>query len=194
MFDSHQVISCFAVLFAVIDIVGAVPMILRIEQQSGAIKPFLTTVVSFALMVLALYAGESFLHLFGVDVNSFAVAGSLVLFFIAMEMILGIKIFRQPAGTESVASVVPLAFPIIAGAGTFSTLISLGAAYDRNNILLAVVLNMIPVYVVLKLASPLGKKLGNTGILVMEKMFGIILLAIAVKLFSGNISFLLNLK
>jgi len=169
-------------------------MILRIEQQSGAIKPFLTTVVSFALMVLALYAGESFLHLFGVDVNSFAVAGSLVLFFIAMEMILGIKIFRQPAGTESVASVVPLAFPIIAGAGTFSTLISLGAAYDRNNILLAVVLNMIPVYVVLKLASPLGKKLGNTGILVMEKMFGIILLAIAVKLFSGNISFLLNLK
>ena len=192
LFDLHEIASCFMVLFAVIDIIGAIPVILKIQQQSGAVKPLLTTLVSLSLMIFALYAGESFLRAFGVDVNSFAVAGALVLFFIALEMILGIKIFRQAPGSENVSSLVPLAFPIIAGAGTFSTLISLVAEYERNNILLAIILNMIPVYVVLRLATPIGRILGTTGIIVLEKMFGIILLAIAVKLFSGNISFLLN--
>ena len=180
------------VLFAVIDIIGSVPIIVKIKNTSGNIQPITTTLVSFILMVMFLFLGERFLYLFGVDVNSFAVAGSFILFFIAMEMVLGIKIFKQKEGTEGAASIVPLAFPIIAGAGTFSTLISLGAEYNQINILVAIALNMLPIFIVLKLTNRIERALGVAGINVVEKIFGIILLAIAVKLFSNNIQHLLG--
>lgn len=180
------------VLFAVIDIIGSLPIIIKIKNQTGNIQPITTTTVSFLLMVVFLFVGEKFLNLFGVDVNSFAVAGSIILFFIAMEMVLGIKLFKQKEGTEKAASIVPLAFPIIAGAGTFSTLISLRAEYHQINILIAVALNMPIIFVVLKLTNTIERVLGVAGIAVIEKIFGIILLAIAVKLFSSNIGYLLN--
>ncbi len=192
MFDWKEVASCFMVLFAVIDIIGSIPVILKIKNTVGNIQPITTTLVSFLLMSVFLFIGEKFLGLFGVDVNSFAVAGSFILFFIAMEMVLGIKIFKQKEGTEKAASIVPLAFPIIAGAGTFSTLISLGAEYQQVNILVAVALNMPLIFLVLKLTGRIEKFLGIAGINVLEKVFGIILLAIAVKLFSNNIQFLFH--
>jgi multiple antibiotic resistance protein len=192
MFDWTEIGSCFMVLFAVIDIIGSVPIIVKIKNTSGNIQPVTTTLVSFILMVVFLFLGERFLYLFGVDVNSFAVAGSFILFFIAMEMVLGIKIFKQKEGSEGAASIVPLAFPIIAGAGTFSTLISLGAEYKQVNILVAIALNMLPIFIVLKLTNRIERALGVAGINVVEKIFGIILLAIAVKLFSNNIQHLLG--
>jgi multiple antibiotic resistance protein len=190
--DLKEILSCFMVLFAVIDIIGSIPIILKIKNSVGNIQPITTTSVSFLLMAIFLYVGEKFLNLFGVDVNSFAVAGSLILFFIAMEMVLGIKIFKQKEGSEKAASIVPLAFPIIAGAGTFSTLISLEAEYHRINILIAVALNMPLIYLVLRLTDRIERLLGAVGITVLEKVFGIILLAISVKLFSNNIQFLLQ--
>ncbi len=190
--DSKQILSCFMVLFAVIDVIGSIPIILRIKNQTGNIQPITTTSVSFLLMVVFLFVGEKFLNLFGVDVNSFAVAGSIILFFIAMEMVLGIKLFKQKEGAEKAASIVPLAFPIIAGAGTFSTLISLRAEYHQINILIAIALNMPLIFVVLKLTNRIERLLGIGGIAVIEKVFGIILLAIAVKLFSSNISYLFH--
>ena len=180
------------VLFAVIDIVGSIPVILDVKQKSGNIQPWTTTTVSLILMLAFLIGGEKFLGLFGVDVHSFAVAGAFILFFIALEMILGIRLFKQKAGSEKIASVVPLAFPTIAGAGTFSTLISLRAEYDLINIIIAIVLNMPIIFIVLKLTARIERMLGPGGIAVLEKVFGIILLAIAVKLFSGNISFLIS--
>lgn len=190
--DLKEILSCFMVLFAVIDIIGSIPVILKIKNSVGNIQPITTTTVSFILMVLFLFVGEKFLALFGVDVNSFAVAGSLILFFIAMEMVLGIRIFKQKEGSEKAASIVPLAFPIIAGAGTFSTLISMGAEYQRINILIAVALNMPLIYVVLRLTDKIERMLGMAGIAVLEKVFGIILLALSVKLFSNNIPYLLQ--
>jgi len=190
MFDWTQIASCFMILFAVIDIVGSLPVIIDIQQKTGNIQPWTTTTVSFGLMVLFLFGGEKFLSLFGVDVYSFAVAGAFVLFFIALEMLLGVKIFKQKQGMESTASIVPLAFPIIAGAGTFSTLIALRAVYDPFNILIAIALNMPIIFMVLKLTRRFERLLGQGGIAVLEKMFGIILLAIAVKLFSSNIQHL----
>ena len=192
MFDWKEIGSCFMVLFAVIDIIGSIPIVVKIKNTSGNIQPVTTTLVSFLLMVVFLFLGERFLYLFGVDVNSFAVAGSFILFFIAMEMVLGIKIFKQKEGTEGAASIVPLAFPIIAGAGTFSTLISLGAEYKQMNILAAIALNMLPIFIVLKLTNRIERALGVAGINVVEKIFGIILLAIAVKLFSNNIQHLMG--
>jgi multiple antibiotic resistance protein len=178
------------VLFAVIDIIGSIPVILDIRQKTGNIQPITTTLVSFLLMILFLIAGEKFLSIFGVDVPSFAVAGSLILFFIALEMILGIRLFKQKPGAEKTSSIVPLVFPIIAGAGTFSTLISLRAEYQLVNIAIAIALNMPIIYIVLRLTHRIGRFLGIGGIAVLEKVFGIILLAIAVKLFSNNITYL----
>jgi multiple antibiotic resistance protein len=192
MFSWSEIASCFMVLFAVIDIIGSIPIILNIKTTSGNIQPITTTAVSMILMVVFLFVGEKFLGLFGVDVNSFAVAGSFILFFIAMEMILGIKLFKQKDGAEKAASIVPLAFPIIAGAGTFSTLISLRAEYETINIIVAIVLNMPLIFIVLKLTSRIERFLGVGGIAVIEKVFGIILLALAIKLFSNNITYLIH--
>ncbi len=185
--NASEILSCFMVLFAVIDIIGSVPIILDIKQKTGNIQPLTTVFVSFLLMVLFLVGGEKFLGIFGVDIPSFAVAGSLILFFIALEMILGIRLFKQKPGSEKVASIVPLAFPTIAGAGSFSTLISLRAEYEMINIFIAILLNLPVIYIVLRLANPIERFLGVGGIAVLEKVFGIILLAIAVKLFSNNV-------
>jgi len=182
--------SCFMVLFAVIDIVGSIPIILDTQKKTGKIQPLLITLVSLVLMLLFLFAGESILSIFGVDVYSFAVAGAFILFFIAMEMILGIQIFKQKESSSKVAAVMPLAFPTIAGAGTISTLIALRAEYQMINIVIAVLLNMPIIFLVLKLTNRIERLLGPNGLAILEKMFGIILLAIALKLFSKNIAFL----
>ncbi len=188
--NGTEILSCFMVLFAVIDIFGSIPVILDIKRKTGNIQPYTTTSVSLLLMLIFLFVGEKFLSFFGVDVYSFAVAGSFILFFIAMEMILGIKLFKQKEGSEKAASIVPLAFPIIAGAGTFSTLISLRAEYEPINIAIAIVLNMPVIFLVLKLTNRIERLLGVGGIAVLEKVFGIILLAIALKLFTKNVQFL----
>jgi multiple antibiotic resistance protein len=188
--NGTEILSCFMVLFAVIDIFGSIPVILDIKRKTGNIQPYTTTSVSLLLMLVFLFVGEKFLGFFGVDVYSFAVAGSFILFFIAMEMILGIKLFKQKEGSEKAASIVPLAFPIIAGAGTFSTLISLRAEYEPINIAIAIVLNMPVIFLVLKLTNRIERLLGVGGIAILEKVFGIILLAIALKLFTKNVQFL----
>jgi multiple antibiotic resistance protein len=182
--------SCFMVLFAVIDIVGSIPIILDTQKKTGKIQPLLITLISLLLMILFLFAGESILSVFGVDVYSFAVAGAFILFFIALEMILGIRIFKQKEASSKVAAVMPLAFPTIAGAGTISTLIALRAEYQSINIVVAILLNMPIIYLVLKLTNRIERILGANGLAILEKMFGIILLAIALKLFSKNIGFL----
>jgi multiple antibiotic resistance protein len=182
--------SCFMVLFAVIDIVGSIPIILDTQKKTGKIQPLLITLVSLVLMLLFLFAGESILGIFGVDVYSFAVAGAFILFFIALEMILGIQIFKQKEASSKVAAVMPLAFPTIAGAGTISTLIALRAEYQSINIVIAILLNMPIIFLVLKLTNRIERILGPNGLAILEKMFGIILLAIALKLFSKNIAFL----
>lgn len=182
--------SCFMVLFAVIDIVGSIPIILDTQKKTGKIQPLLITLVSLVLMLLFLFGGESILGIFGVDVYSFAVAGAFILFFIAMEMILGIQIFKQKETSSKVAAIMPLAFPTIAGAGTISTLIALRAEYQSINIVIAILLNMPIIFIVLKLTNRIERVLGPNGLAILEKMFGIILLAIALKLFSKNIAFL----
>jgi multiple antibiotic resistance protein len=188
--DWVEIGSCFMVLFAVIDIVGSIPIILDTQKKTGKIQPLLITLISLLLMILFLFAGESILSVFGVDVYSFAVAGAFILFFIALEMILGIRIFKQKEASSKVAAVMPLAFPTIAGAGTISTLIALRAEYQSINIVVAILLNMPIIYLVLKLTNRIERILGANGLAILEKMFGIILLAIALKLFSKNIGFL----
>ena len=184
--------SCFMVLFAVIDVVGSIPIILDVKKKTGNVKALTTTLVSLMLMILFLFAGESVLSLFGVDVYSFAVAGAFILFFIALEMILGIRLFKQKEVSSSVAAVMPLAFPTIAGAGTISTLISLRAEYEAINIVIAILLNMPIIFIVLKLTNRIERLLGPNGLAILEKLFGIILFAIALKLFSKNIGFLFH--
>lgn len=199
MFDLPQIGKAFLILFAVIDIVGGIPLILQVRQKAGKIYPARATLVSLGIMITFLYLGETILSVVGIDVRSFAVAGSLVLFFIALEMILGVRLFKEdlsapgltPAADDhKVHSIVPLAFPVIAGAGTITTVLSLRAEFDRPNILVAIVLNMIPVVLVLLLTNRIERLLGRVGLIVIKKAFGIILLAIAVKLFAGNITYL----
>ncbi len=196
-FDVVQVGKAFLVLFAVIDIVGGIPLILQVRQKAGRIYPMRATLVSLGIMVTFLFVGESILQVVGVDVRSFAVAGSLVLFFIALEMTLGIRLFKEdtsapglPSDDPKVYSIVPLAFPVIAGAGTITTILSLRAEYASVNILLAIVLNMVPVLLVLFLTNRIERLLGRVGLIVIRKAFGVILLAISVKLFTGNITYL----
>ena len=179
------------VLFAVIDIVGSIPIILKLKQSSGKINELRTSLVSLAIMIGFLILGENLLGLFGVEIASFAVAGSLILFALALEMILGIELFKdKPSG--KIASIVPLAFPIIAGAGTMTSIISLRAEYDTINIITAIIANVLVVFLVLKSTRKLEQFLGEGGIAILKKVFGIILLAIAVKLFTTNIQHLLG--
>lgn len=184
-FDLREIITISMVLFAVIDIVGTIPIIVDLRQKHGHIESEKASVVAGIIMVVFLFVGEELLNLIGIDVNSFAVAGSFVLFFIALEMILGIRIYKdEEAGS---ASIVPLAFPLIAGAGTMTTLLSLRAQYHTVNILVAIVLNICLVYAVLKSSTKIEKILGKNGLGVIRKTFGVVLLAIAVKLFASNV-------
>jgi multiple antibiotic resistance protein len=173
------------VLFAVIDIVGSIPIIVDLRTKHGHIESEKASIVAGIIMVVFLFIGEEFLKIIGIDVHSFAIAGSFVLFFIALEMILGIRIYRNEESSS--ASIVPIAFPLIAGAGTMTTLLSLRSEFNTINILIAIILNLILVYIVLKLSSRLEKMLGKNGLGVIRKAFGVVLLAIAVKLFAANV-------
>jgi len=177
--------SAFMVLFAVIDIVGSMPVILDIKEKGNKIEAGKSTLVAFGILLLFLFVGEGLLNVFGVDISSFAIAGSFVLFFLSMEMILGIEIFKSD--TPKGASIVPIAFPLIAGAGSITSLLSLKAEYSDWEILAALALNMLLVFTVLKLTRVIGKVLGKTGVMVLRKIFGIILLSIAIKLFMSNV-------
>jgi multiple antibiotic resistance protein len=183
--DFREIVTVGMVLFAVIDIVGTIPIIVDLRAKHGHIESEKASLVAGLIMVVFLFVGEEFLNLIGIDVHSFAVAGSFVLFFLALEMILGIRLYRDEA--ESSASIVPIAFPLIAGAGTMTTLLSLKAQYQTLNIIIAIVLNIIVVYIVLKSSAKIEKMLGKNGLGVIRKAFGVVLLAIAVKLFAGNV-------
>ncbi len=176
------------VMFAVIDIIGSIPLLVDIKKKTGDINAKKATFVSLIIMVSFLFLGEGLIKLFGIEVHSFAVAGSFVLFFLSLEMILGVQLFKPSEHSTKTAAIVPIAFPIIAGAGTMTTLISLRAEYQQVNILAAIFVNMILVYIVLRLTKRIEKVLGEGGIAILQKAFGIILLAIAVKLFTANVS------
>jgi multiple antibiotic resistance protein len=183
----REIISVSLILFSVIDILGSIPIIVDLRKKTGEIKSGTATLVAGGLMVSFLYLGESFLRLFGLDVASFAVAGAIILFLIGLEMMLGITFFKGEEEARS-SSIVPLAFPLLAGAGTMTTIISLRAEYNEINILIGIFLNLILVYIVLKSSGWIEKMLGQTGTNVLRKVFGVILLAIAVKLFKTNFS------
>lgn len=188
--DLKEIITTGMILFAVIDILGAIPIVVELRSRVGHIQSEKATIVAAIIMISFLFIGNEILNLIGIDVNSFAVAGAFVLFFLALEMILGIRLYKDEA--PSTASIVPLAFPLIAGAGVLTTLLSLKSQYQNINIILGIVLNMIFVYIVLKMSGKIEKLLGNTGLSVIRKVFGIILLAIAVKLFASNVKGLIN--
>ncbi len=183
-FNLKEIISVTMILFAIIDIIGAIPVIIELRQKTGHIQSEKASIAVLVLMIGFLYAGNGLLSLIGIDVASFAIAGSLVIFFIAMEMILGIKFFREE--TPETASIVPLAFPLIAGAGTMTTLLSLKSQYETQNIVVGIALNTTIVYLVLKNVKWLEKLLGKSGLSILRKAFGVILLAIAIKLFRSN--------
>jgi len=185
-----EIITATMILFAVIDIIGSIPIIIDLRQKAGHIQSEKASIVAMFIMVLFLFLGTQILKLIGIDVYSFAVAGSFVLLFLALEMILGIQLYKDDA--PETASVVPLAFPLIAGAGTMTTILSLKAEFHTINIVIAIVLNMVFVYLVLKSSSKIEKLIGKGGINVVRKIFGVILLAIAVKLFASNIQGLFN--
>jgi multiple antibiotic resistance protein len=186
MFKLKEILSVTLILFSVIDVVGAVPIIVDLRKKVGHIESGKATLVAGFIMVAFLFLGERILALFGVDVSSFAAAGALILFLLGLEMILGRNIFKHGDVDTTSASIVPIAFPIIAGAGTMTTLISLRSTYDLANILVGIVVNLILVYVVLKSSGWLEKKLGHAGTDILRRVFGIILIAIAVKLFKVN--------
>ncbi len=185
-FNTAEIFKAGMVLFAVIDIIGSIPIILKIKEQAGEIHALHASLVSLAILIGFLILGESILSLFGVNVEAFAVAGSLILFAMSLEMILGVRLFRDNT-TGKTASIVPLAFPIIAGAGSMTTIISLRAEFAAINIVIAIIINILLVYIVLKLTKRIELILGDGGIAILKKVFGIILLAIAVKLFTANV-------
>jgi multiple antibiotic resistance protein len=183
--DIREIGTASMILFAVIDIIGSIPIIIDLKKKAGHIQSEKASIVAGILMIMFLFVGAQILNLIGIDVNSFAVAGSLILFFLALEMILGITLYKDE--TPETSAVVPLAFPLIAGAGTMTTLLSLRSEYEAINIIVAIIINIIFVYLVLKSSSKIEHFLGKQGINVIRKIFGVILLAIAVKLFAANI-------
>ncbi|MEM6320445.1 MAG: MarC family protein [Bacteroidota bacterium] len=187
--DIKEVLSVFLILFSVIDIPGNVPVIISLKKKGKIIKPAQATLTAGGLMVLFLLVGESLLGLFGIDVESFAIAGALIIFLIAIEMVLGVTLFKEPEEEDASDSstIVPVAFPLIAGAGTMTTIISLKAEFEQLNILIGIILNLIIVFIVLRSSSWIQRKLGTGGEAILQKVFGIILLAIAIKLFKSNI-------
>jgi len=181
-----EIFAAFMVLFAIMDIFGSIPIILGIKAKIGNIYPLKTTLVAYGIMLLFLFIGEPLLGIFGVDISSFAIAGSIVLFLLGIEMVLGIELFKIDTSPGSSGAIVPIAFPLIAGAGSITSLLSLRAEYQTVNILIALTLNIVVVYLVLRLTDWFEKILGPSGIHIIKKFFGIILLAIAVKLFLTN--------
>ena len=190
-FSFKEIFTAFMVLFAVIDIIGNIPIIIDLRKKVGHIQSEKASIIAGAIMILFLFLGKSILSVIGVDVNSFAVAGAFILFFIALEMILGITLYKEDENTALTASVFPLAFPLIAGPGSLTTLLSLRAEFRIENIIIAVILNVLLIFIVLKTSARIERFIGKNGISIIRKVFGVILLAIAVKLFAANIKVLL---
>ena len=190
-FNFQQILSAFIVLFAVIDIIGAIPIIIELKDKGKDVNALKATLISFLLLLGFFYAGDILLRLFHVDIESFAVAGAFVIFLLSLEMILDIEIFKNQ-GPIKEATLVPLVFPLLAGAGSFTTLLSLRAEYASVNIIVALVLNMLWVYFVVRMTRKVEKVLGKGDIYLIRKFFGIILLAISVKLFMSNITLLME--
>jgi multiple antibiotic resistance protein len=186
-----EIFSAFIVMFAVIDILGSVPIIIGLKEKNKSYSAVNASLISFFVLLGFLFVGQAMLGLFGVDVSSFAVAGALVLLVLAIEMIFGIQIFKDDGPTES-ATIVPIVFPLVAGAASFTTLLSLRAEYELINIIIALFLNIVVVFFVLNKIDYISRKIGKGGIYVMRKFFGIILLAIAVKLITSNLNSLLT--
>ena len=186
-----EIFTAFMVLFAVIDIIGNIPIIIDLRKKVGHIQSEKASIIAGFIMILFLFLGKSILKLIGIGVNSFAVAGAFILFFLALEMILGITLYKEEENNAITASVFPLAFPLIAGPGSLTTLLSLRAEFRIENIIIAVILNVIVIYIVLKTSKKIERVIGTNGINIIRKIFGVVLLAIAVKLFTSNIKVLL---
>ncbi|MDR0893633.1 MAG: MarC family protein [Mediterranea sp.] len=184
-------ISAFIALFIVIDILGSIPIIITLKERGRKVDAMQATLISFALLLAFFYAGDMKLRLFNVDIESFAVAGAFVIFLMALEMILDVEIFKNQ-GPIKEATLVPLVFPLLAGAATFTTLLSLRASFASVNIVIALTLNMVWVYFVIRMAGPVERLLGKGGIYILRKFFGVILLAISVRLFTANITQLIE--
>ncbi|WP_020530156.1 MarC family protein [Flexithrix dorotheae] len=188
MLNLKEIFSVSIILFSVIDIVGSIPIIIDLRNKSGKIESFKATLVAGVIMVVFLYLGKSILNLFGLDVESFALAGALIIFLLGMEMVLGKDLFKTEANPKT-TSIVPLAFPLIAGAGTMTTILTLRSEYHHFNVLIGILINLLLVFLVLKTSTWIEKKLGRAGTDILRKVFGIILLAIAIKIFKSNLQF-----
>ena len=186
-----EIFTAFMVLFAVIDIVGNIPIIIDLRKKAGHIQSEKASIIAGLIMIVFLFVRNSILKLVGIDVHSFAVAGAFILLFIALEMILGITLYKQEDDSDLSATVFPLAFPLIAGPGSLTTLLSVKSEFHTENIIIAVIVNVLFIYIVLKTSSKIERIIGPNGIKITRKIFGVILLAIAVKLFTSNIKFLL---
>ncbi|WP_276134113.1 MarC family protein [Polluticoccus soli] len=184
--ELSQILTVTFTLFAIIDILGSIPLLLTLKTKMGDISSAQATLVSGSLMLLFFFVGEEMLNIMGLDIHSFAIAGSIVIFILALEMVLGMEIFRADKDAKA-GNVVPIAFPIIAGSGTLTTIMSLKAVYSGYNILIAILINLVIVYVILRSLTLIERLLGQSGILVVRKFFGVILLAIAIKIFRNNV-------
>ena len=189
--DVHSLLTVTFTLFAVIDIVGSIPLLLSLKKKMGVIHEWKATLISGALMILFLFVGEKFLQILGVDKHSFAVGGSIVIFILGLEMVLGVEFFKSDKEAKATI-MVPIAFPLIAGSGTLTTIMSLKANYDEATVLVAILINLVFVYFVLRSLNLIEKILGPAGMIAIRKFFGVILLAIAVKIFSINASGLIK--
>jgi multiple antibiotic resistance protein len=182
----NDIITITFTLFAIIDVIGSVPIVINIKKQHPNFNPFGTTIFAGVLMLIFLFVGEQLLDIIGIDLHSFALAGSFVVFILGLELISGRNFFKSEKDVGSAGSLVPLAFPVLAGSGTLTTILSLKAVYNMYNIIIAIVINLIVMFVVLKSVDWIERKLGKAGILVLKKFFGVILIAIAIKIFEAN--------
>lgn len=188
--NAKEIFTAGMVLFAVIDIIGNIPIVISLRERAGHIHSEKASIIAGFVLTIFLFIGESILKLIGINVNEFAVAGAFILFFIALEMILNVQLFKDDGSSPEMASIFPLAFPMLAGPGSLTTLLSLRAEFEIQNVIVAIIINIIVIYVVLKTSSRLQRLLGKNGISIIRKVFGVILLAIAVKLFTSNIQLL----
>ena len=186
-FNFKEITAATMILFAVIDIVGNIPIVIKLRKKAGHIQSAKASIIALVIMIAFVFLGESILNVIGVEVNEFAVAGSFILFFIALEMILGITLFKDEEVSPKTVTVFPLAFPLLAGPGSLTSLVALRAEYKIENIIVAIAINILLIYIVLKTSRHIEKFMGKNGIAVIQKVFGVILLAIAVKLFTSNI-------
>lgn len=192
LFSLREFLSAFIVLFAIIDIIGSVPIFINILDQGKTISAWRAAVMSLIIFVLFFYAGEMFLNLFHLDISSFAVAGAMIIFIIALEMILNIHIFHDSPALPNDATITPVVFPLLVGAGSLTTLLSIRSQFNDVNILLAILANVVLIYLIIRIAPRLENLLGPSVVYISQKIFGIILLAISVKLFITNLSILLK--